>query len=319
MSDMSKSRVSRRACLGSLLGAVSAPLYARSLSAAKQEGTFDFKGYKIWYQETGHGQPMLFLHNGGNDHRIWDYQVAHFSKKYRVITIDELGFGQSSCPNIEYTLPLYTEQVAAAIDYFQIAPVILVGHCIGGAMALSYTLQHPTNVKRLILFNVATENTLLNGPLAAVYRKFSADRDARAEFIRSLEAQGQTREQTDQSLRSQMGENPILDAEFSDYIHNLYNKPGQMRALYLVLSRFDTYRSLDELKRPESFPPVCLFWGGANHILPPSGGGELARHLRPDEYAIIPGAGHLVMRERARDVNHRIEAFLRQKFPCCDR
>ncbi len=127
--------------------------------------TDDFRGYKVWYRASGSGEPMLFLHNGGNDHRIWDRQVEHFSKSHRVIVVDHMGHGQSDCPSIDYTLLLYTEEVAALVDGLHLAPVTLVGHCIGGAMALSYTIGHPENVRALVLFNVATEDTLCAGPL----------------------------------------------------------------------------------------------------------------------------------------------------------
>jgi len=54
--------------------------------------TFDYNGCKVWYEESGQGEPLVFLHNGGNDHRIWDHQVAHFSKNCRVIAVDHLVF-----------------------------------------------------------------------------------------------------------------------------------------------------------------------------------------------------------------------------------
>src|SRR5277367_558761 len=158
--------------------------------------TVDFRGHKIWYRETGSGHPMLFLHNGGNDHRIWDRQVECFSKTNRVIVVDHLGHGQSDCPSIDYTLPLFTEQVAALVEQLSLAPVTLVGHCIGGAMSLNYARSHPANVHALVLFNIATEGTLCAGPLAGVYQSFSADRAALDSFVEGDEATGMTREQT---------------------------------------------------------------------------------------------------------------------------
>jgi pimeloyl-ACP methyl ester carboxylesterase len=273
--------------------------------------TVDFRGHKIWYRETGSGDPMLFLHNGGNDHRIWDRQVAHFSNTNRVIVVDHLGHGQSDCPSMDYTLPLFTDQVAALVDQLNLAPVTLVGHCIGGAMSLNYALAHPEKVHALVLFNVATEGTLCAGPLAGVYQKYSGDRAALEAFVEGLEAIQMTREQTDASLQGQLGASSAADdPEFAGHLHRLYNQKGQMRTLYSTLAHFETYRGLDQFIRPEKFPPICLLWGEVNAILPSSGGETLRDRLNPDRFHMLSGCGHLGMREKPEQVNQTIAEFL---------
>jgi pimeloyl-ACP methyl ester carboxylesterase len=273
--------------------------------------TVDFRGHKIWYRETGSGDPILFLHNGGNDHRIWDRQVAHFSKTNRVIVVDHIGHGHSDCPSIDYTLPLFTDQVAALVDQLNLAPVTLVGHCIGGAMSLNFGLAHPDKVHALVLFNVATEGTLCAGPLADVYRNFSADRAALDSFVEGIESTGMTREQTDDSLQRQLGASSVADdPEFADHIHRLYNQKGQRATLYNTLAHFETYRGLDQVVRPEKFPPVCLFWGEANAILPSVGAAAFRDRLNPDRFHLLSGCGHLGMREKPEEVNRTIAEFL---------
>lgn len=273
--------------------------------------SIDFRGYKVWYRASGSGEPMLFLHNGGNDHRIWDRQVEHFSKSHRVFVVDHLGHGQSDCPSIDYTLPLYTEQVAALVDGLHLAPVTLVGHCIGGAMALNYTVAHPENVRALVLFNVATEGTLCAGPLADVYHSFSGNRAALEAFIQDIESTPLTREQTDASLQNQLGTTAVAqDPEFAGHIHRLYNQKGQKRTLYNILAQFETYRGLDRFSPPAEFPPVFLFWGEANNILPSTAGAAFRDHLKPDHFHVLSGCGHLAMREKPEEVNRKIEEFL---------
>lgn len=273
--------------------------------------TVDFRGSKIWYRESGSGEPMLFLHNGGNDHRIWDHQAGHFSRTKRVIVVDHLGHGQSDSPRIDYTLPLFTEQMAALVDQLKLAPVTLVGHCIGGAMSLNYALAHPRNVRALVLFNVATEATLCAGPLDRVYRNFSADRTALGAFVDGLEAMPMTREQTDASLAGQLGASSVQDdPEFGAHIHRLYNQKGQMRTLYNTLANFETYRGLDQFTRPDEFPPVCMFWGESNAILPAKAGEALRDRVRPERFHSLSGCGHVAMREKHAEVNREIEDFL---------
>ena len=156
----------------------------------------DYNGHKVWYQESGAGEPLVFLHNGGNDHRIWDHQVAHFSRTHRVIVVDHLGHGNSDRPSLDYTLPLFTGEVAALVEQLSLAPVTLIGHCIGAGMSLNYALENASRVRRLVLFNVATEKTLLAGPLADVYRNFSRDPAAREAYCDGIDRNGLPREQT---------------------------------------------------------------------------------------------------------------------------
>ncbi|MBK8316468.1 MAG: alpha/beta fold hydrolase [Acidobacteria bacterium] len=135
---------------------------------------FKFRDYSVKYIDEGSGEPMVFLHNGGNDHQIWGRQIEHFKKTNRVLALDYLGFGESDKPRIELTLPLYSEMVGEFIDQLKLAPVTLVGNCMGSAMSFDYTLHNPGKVKRLILFNIASEKHLLAGPLGKVYQTFPA-------------------------------------------------------------------------------------------------------------------------------------------------
>ncbi len=273
--------------------------------------TFDYNGYKVWYEESGRGEPLVFLHNGGNDHRIWDRQVEHFSKNHRVIVVDHLGHGNSDCPALNYTLPLFTGEVAALVEQLALAPVTLIGHCIGAAMSLNYALEHPENVRRLVLFNVATEKTLLAGTLADVYRSFSAQPAAREAYVQGIEANGLPRDQTDAGFESQLGATRAADdPEFAAYLFELYNKKGQMRTLYNNLSQFGTFRVLDEFTRPANFPPALLFWGGANTILPRQAGEEVRDRLQPERCEFLEGCGHLTMRERPAEINAAIDTFV---------
>ena len=119
------------------------------------------------------------------------------------------------------------------------------------------------------------------------------------------------REQTEGGLQMQLGATRAADdPEFAEYIHRLYNQRGQMRTLYNNLSRFDTFRVLDEFTRPAHFPPVLLLWGGANHVLPAAAGEELRERLQPERCEFLRDCGHLAMRERPAEINRMIEAFL---------
>lgn len=273
--------------------------------------TFRFHGYNVWYNESGEGSPLIFLHNGGNDHRIWDHQVTHFSATRRVIVLDHLGFGNSDSPFLDYTLPLYSDQVKSLIEHLNEDKATLVGHCIGAAMSLHYTVRQPERVERLILFNTATERTLCAGPLRQAYRTFSKSRLMLRLFLLPIRLFGLSEKRSAEVLRGQYSNNSAgPEPEFERYMHKLYNEPGQMRALYNSFANWKTWGEIDELDKPVSFPPVMLIWGEDNEVLPLTGGKEFARELRPDRFEILAACGHMTMREQPGRVNALIESFL---------
>jgi pimeloyl-ACP methyl ester carboxylesterase len=273
---------------------------------------FLFRGYKVCYTEAGHGEPLVFLHNGGNDHRVWDHQFAHFAATRHVFALDHLGFGESDKPRLEYTLPLYADMIARFVEELGLAPVDLVGHCLGGSMSLQFALQAPEQVRSLALCHVFTEQTLLAGPVGATYQYYDRHRRLRNLFTWWLDRTGLPRKQSAEILGSQYGDAPPDDPEFGEYIHRLYNRSGQMRTLYNLLSNSKSFGALDSFTRPAGMPPVYLFWGRSNRVLPIRSGEELCRHLKPDRFEIFEGGGHLLMREQPELINKRIESFLNQ-------
>jgi pimeloyl-ACP methyl ester carboxylesterase len=112
-------------------------------------GQANINGTSLYYEVTGNGTPIVFLHGFTCDHRNWDPQVRYFSKKYKVITYDARGHGQSSMPD---TIPYsYADDLAALMDYLKIEKAVIVGHSMGGTPAFFYAFNHPERVLALVL------------------------------------------------------------------------------------------------------------------------------------------------------------------------
>ncbi|MCU0474330.1 MAG: alpha/beta hydrolase [Bacteroidales bacterium] len=126
-------------------------------------GHVNVNGTSLYYEITGEGTPIVFLHGFTCDHRNWDSQVKYFSKKYRVITYDARGHGQSSMPD---TVPYsYTDDLASLMDYLKIEKSVVVGHSMGGAPAFLYAFNHPDRVVALVLAEggaFISDTTLIN-------------------------------------------------------------------------------------------------------------------------------------------------------------
>jgi 3-oxoadipate enol-lactonase len=105
-------------------------------------------GARIHYERTGEGMPVVFLHAGVADSRMWEPQVAEFAKHFDVIRPDMRGFGKSELPAAPWSphADLY-----ALVEELHLKPVDLVGCSMGGGLAIDFALDHPERVSRLVI------------------------------------------------------------------------------------------------------------------------------------------------------------------------
>ncbi len=272
---------------------------------------FMFNGHKVCYTKQGRGEPMIFFHNAGNDHRIWDAQVAHFSKSYEVYAVDSLGYGQSDKPDIDYTLSLYSDMVEVFMEETGIESPIIVGHCIGSAMALDYTVQNPEKVKALILFNIATLDGLRQG-VYGIYYRTTRSRRFNKWVSKALDYLILPRWKTRQEIARQYGETDDFDYQFIDHLMTLYKHPRQLKTLANLAMNFQSFSVLDHFSKPENFPPVFLLWGEDNRILPLKSGEAFCDRSMPDLFEVLEKCGHLMMREKPEVVNTLMEVFIKK-------
>ena len=112
-----------------------------------------YKNTKISYSDTGKGSAIVLLHGFLENQTMWQNLVPELSKKYRVITIDLLGHGESGCLGYVHSMEENTEVVRAVLSKLRIRKAIFVGHSMGGYVALAFAEMYPTNVKGLVLQN----------------------------------------------------------------------------------------------------------------------------------------------------------------------
>ena len=105
-------------------------------------------GARIHYEREGSGSPVIFLHAGIADSRMWEPQVAALAAHFDVVRPDMRGFGQSELPPVRWS-PV--EDLLALIDELQLRPVDLLGCSMGGGLAIDFALDHPERVSRLVL------------------------------------------------------------------------------------------------------------------------------------------------------------------------
>jgi 3-oxoadipate enol-lactonase len=109
----------------------------------------------LYYEITGQGQPLVFIHGLGSSTRDWDDQVAEFSRTYQVITFDLRGHGKSGKPAGPYTLPLFAADTARLLTALGLHSAHLSGISLGGGVAFQFALDFPAMVKTLTIVNSA--------------------------------------------------------------------------------------------------------------------------------------------------------------------
>jgi triacylglycerol lipase len=112
-------------------------------------------GVKIHYLEAGSGPVVILLHGLGGNATNWAFNVGALAQKFRVIVPDQLGFGGSGKPLINYRVGTYVDFLDGLYKELKIERASLVGNSMGGWIAAAYTLAHPERVERLALVDAA--------------------------------------------------------------------------------------------------------------------------------------------------------------------
>jgi pimeloyl-[acyl-carrier protein] methyl ester esterase len=97
---------------------------------------------------TGRGRPVILIHGWAVDRRMWALQVPALKRRFKVITFDRRGFGQSTCPaGLEQEL----DDLDALLDHFKLDQAALIGMSQGGRIAMRYAATRPNRVTALVL------------------------------------------------------------------------------------------------------------------------------------------------------------------------
>jgi pimeloyl-ACP methyl ester carboxylesterase len=107
-------------------------------------------GNRLYYETTGQGEPLILLHSGIADSRMWQPQIKQLAEHYQVITLDFRGYGKTVYQAGQFW---YYEDVYSLAKHLQLVPVNIIGCSLGGRVAIELALQYPTVVKSLILLS----------------------------------------------------------------------------------------------------------------------------------------------------------------------
>ena len=108
-------------------------------------------GVEIAYSVSGKGEPaLIFVHGWGWDQSLWKKQIAKFSSKYKVVTLDLAGHGESGKKRKSFTIKAFSDDVVSVVNKLKLNKVILVGHSMGGIINLEVYRQIKDKVVGII-------------------------------------------------------------------------------------------------------------------------------------------------------------------------
>lgn len=115
--------------------------------------TIQFKNTTISYTDEGKGTAIVFLHGFLENKKMWNTFIPEFSKKYRVITIDLLGHGDSESLGYVHSMEDNADVVHSVLSELRLRKAVLVGHSMGGYVALAFAELYPEFMKGIVLLN----------------------------------------------------------------------------------------------------------------------------------------------------------------------
>lgn len=117
---------------------------------ASFDGEIDINGARLYATVTGRGAPVVLVHSGITDSRMWRAQLESFAAHHRVLTYDLRGFGRSTIPAEAY---VHHVDLKSLLDAFDIEAAVVVGASLGGDVALALAVEYPERVEALVLVN----------------------------------------------------------------------------------------------------------------------------------------------------------------------
>jgi pimeloyl-ACP methyl ester carboxylesterase len=141
----------KRALLAIMILFLLAAVCSSQMSPMPAEQTATVFGQSIHYYEAGQGPTVILLHGLGANAGIWVANIGPLSAHYHVIAPDQIGFGHSDKPLIDYKIATFVDFLYGFMQTQKIAKATLVGNSLGGWIAVEFAIQHPEMVEKLVL------------------------------------------------------------------------------------------------------------------------------------------------------------------------
>lgn len=262
-------------------------------------------GFKIRYDEYGKEKQkhILFIHGLGSSLLVWRDIPQALSEHFHVLAVDLIGFGQSDKPQADYTIEYFTEFIRDFIRKIGIKDkdkITLIGHSLGGYIALNYAIQNKRQIDRLVLID---SSGMLEGPTSLLKQYLDAameeDVDLRFKKVTSV-------------FENLLAEPYRLLPVFVNIFISVIDKHGAKQAFQSAFKNStSTCVKEDELRKIKDIP-CLIIWGEKDRLIPVDHINKF-RLIENSESVVIIDAGHSPFVEKTAIVYQRLLSFLNDK------
>ncbi|MBD0724960.1 hypothetical protein B6A10_07200 [Flavobacterium sp. L1I52] len=273
-----------------------------SLPLKVKTGFVEVGNAKLYYEELGKGEPLIFIHGHSFDHSEWDPQFFEFAKKYRVIRYDCKGYGYSDMPKegLEF---LHVEDLLKVMDYLKIKKAHLVGLSMGGFIATDFLALHQD---RLLSVTMASGGVFpVPGPSEPWTKEQLLVR--RAE-IEKMEKAG-TMNQKWEWLNALMRKGGSNLEQIRRAVWDMIYKWDQWQPLHVEPRLVLGNDVIPLLKKQKITVPVMVLTGEVDK----NNRNKLLECVPAAKQVIVPNAGHVSNLENPEAFNRLVMEFLKNK------
>ena len=269
------------------------------------ERTVRVNGITLRYLDWGPADapPVVLLHGITGHARVWDHLAGRLVPGRRVLALDQRGHGDSDpAPDDDYRVATMADDVAAFAGRLQLDRFALLGHSMGGRIAIQYAAAHAGRLERLIIVDIGPDIEL-----------------AGLQRVRGMMSQSPERIESEEwAVEYIRRANPLQDVDLlrQRVHHGLKRLPdGELTWKYAKGLR-DMMRAgrRDVVDLWEPLPripcPTLVVRGAESDILSPEVAKKMTERLPAGRLVEIPGAGHTVPADRPDDFVRHVRAFL---------
>jgi pimeloyl-ACP methyl ester carboxylesterase len=252
-------------------------------------------GIEIAYERVGRGRPVVLVHGGAEDGRVWRSQVAALADEFTVVAWDEPGAGRSSDLPADFGLADYACCLAALIEALALGPAHVVGSSWGGTVVLELYRHHPALVSTLILVDTY-----------AGWKGSLPEREVRARVDGVRQMLAAPAGEFDLGALGLFGRDP--PAELLGLLEEM--AADVRRESFWTLTRAMAGADQRDLL-PRIAVPTLLVWGELDSRSPLSVARQFQQAIPDAELVVLPGAGHMSHLEQPEQFSAAVREFCR--------
>lgn len=261
------------------------------MSETTAERSVVLHGHSLAYHDSGSGPAILFIHGITGSQRQWAHLVDRLDDDYRVVVPDLFGHGQSAKPVGDYSLGAHAGTLRDLLDRLEIDRVTLVGHSLGGGIAMLFAYLFPERVDRLVLVSSGGLGREVNPVLRAATLPA-------ADLVLPVIASGWVRQRVTGATRTLAGLGLRPGADLTEVWRGFTSlgDPDTRRA-FLATTRAvldpggQTISAHDYLS--EAAPrPTLVIWGTKDRVIPVSHAVAAQQAIEGCQVELFDGAGH---------------------------